>query len=90
MNLADGPIYRCEIAGAEPTPITYDPKVESLCRKHPEMGPCQYERNACRAGGGRVYTTAGEEVTTAVEAKYDERVRRVRFQGDGAVPSKAP
>jgi len=88
MNLADGPIYRCEIVGGDATPITYDPKVESLCRRHPEMGPCQFERDACRARGGRVYTSAGEEVTTAVEKKYDERVRRVRFQADGTVSAK--
>lgn len=81
MNLAPGPIYRCE-AGGQSAPITYDTKVESLCRRHPEMGPCHFERDACRARGGRVYTSAGEEVTTAVEAKYDERVRRVRFSGD--------
>ncbi|MGI8894646.1 MAG: hypothetical protein ACR2HE_03165, partial [Casimicrobiaceae bacterium] len=30
------------------------PKVIDLCKKHPEMGPCQYERDICRRSGGRV------------------------------------
>ena len=47
------------------------------------MGPCQYERDACRRAGGRVFTSKGEEVTLTVEAAYDEKVRRVRFQSDG-------
>ena len=39
--------------------IEYEPRVEKLCRRHPEMGPCQYERESCRAQGGRVYTAEG-------------------------------
>ena len=62
--------------------IEYEPRVERLCRRHPEMGPCQYERDQCRAKGGRVFTARNEEVTVAVEAEYDRIVRRVRFQGD--------
>ena len=31
------------------TAISFAPKVEELCKKHPEMGPCQYERNECRS-----------------------------------------
>jgi hypothetical protein len=50
------------------------------------MGPCQYERDACRAKQGRVFTAKGEEVTLAVEAEYDRVVRRVRFQADGGAP----
>ena len=57
--------------------------IEGLCRRHPEMGPCQYERDACRQRGGRVLTSLGEEVTLRVEAEYDRRVQRVRFQADG-------
>ena len=75
-----GPLYFCAAQG-DRTPIVYEPRVEKLCRRHPEMGPCQYERDACRAKGGRVYTQKGEEVTMAVEAEYDRVVRRVRFQG---------
>jgi hypothetical protein len=82
MALPPGPIYACEVAGRR-TVIEFPESVESLCRRHPEMGPCQYERNACRSTGGRVFTTLGEEVTPAVEAAYDEKVRRVRFQADG-------
>lgn len=62
------------------TVIEFAPKVLALCRKHPEMGPCQYERNVCRASGGRVYAADSQEITMATEAEYDKRVRRVRFQ----------
>ena len=86
LDFPPGPLYTCVTAGARST-IDYEPRVEQLCRRHPEMGPCQYERNACRAKGGRVYTAKGEEVTLAVEAEYDRIVRRVRFQADGA-PAK--
>ena len=86
MNLPPGPIYVCETGGAR-EPIALTANIESLCRRHPEMGPCQFERNACRSRGGRVYTSIGEEVTVAAEGRYDERVRRVRFQAD-AEPAK--
>ena len=89
MQLPSGPIYVCDVSG-ERTPIEYAANVESLCRQHPEMGPCQYERNACRRRGGRVYTANGEEVTLAVEAEYDRKVRRVTFQSDGAPAKKKP
>jgi hypothetical protein len=82
LDFPPGPLYVCATAGGK-TSIDYEPRVESLCRRHPEMGPCQYARNACRAQGGRVYTAKGEEVTMAVEAEYDRMVRRVRFQADG-------
>jgi hypothetical protein len=81
MELPPGPIYACEIAGTR-TPIDLDDAVDKLCRRHPEMGPCQYERAACRRRGGRVYTVKGDEVTEAVEAEYDMKVRRVRFQAE--------
>lgn len=86
LDFPPGPLYYCEAAGSR-TNIDYEPRVEKLCRRHPEMGPCQYERDACRAKGGRVVTARGEEVTLAVEAEYDRSVRRVRFQADGA-PAK--
>ena len=86
MDLPPGPLYACDVAGVR-TAIEYADNVEKLCRRHPEMGPCQYERDACRKNGGRVFTAKGDEVTPAVEAAYDERVRRVRFQADGA-PAK--
>ncbi|MFO1323889.1 MAG: hypothetical protein U1F15_07470 [Burkholderiales bacterium] len=88
VDFPPGPLYVCDASGAR-TPIDYEPRVDKLCRRHPEMGPCQYERNMCRARGGRVYTAKGEEVTPAVEAEYDRIVMRVRFQADGGgTPAK--
>jgi len=90
LDFPPGPLYVCEVASGKSS-IVYEPRVEQLCRRHPEMGPCQYERNLCRAKGGRVYTAKGEEVTMAVEAEYDRVVQRVRFQADGggsAPPAK--
>jgi len=52
--------------------------VAALCRRHPEMGPCQYARNACRSDGGRVYAADGSEITQADESEYDKKVMRVR------------
>jgi NaMN:DMB phosphoribosyltransferase len=80
-----GAIYVCASgAGAQRqvTAIQFDPKVGGLCRKHPEMGPCQYERNLCRGSGGRVYAPDGTEITLATEAEYDKKVMRVRFKSN--------
>ena len=80
-----GVIYVCVTgAGATlaQTAIEYAPKVDELCRKHPEMGPCQYERNACRGKGGRVFAADGSEITMATEAEYDKKVRRVTFKAN--------
>jgi hypothetical protein len=88
LEFPPGPLYVCQTSSGR-SDIEYEARVESLCRRHPEMGPCQYERNACRAKGGRVFTQRGEEVTQAVEAEYDRLVMRVRFQGDsGSAPRK--
>jgi hypothetical protein len=62
------------------TAIEFAPKVAQLCAKHPEMSPCQYERNACRRSGGRVYAANGKEITMEIEAEYDRKVLRVRFK----------
>ncbi len=86
-DFLSGPLYFCVI-GTRRAPLEFDARVERLCRRHPEMGPCQYERNACRGDGGRVFTARGEEVTAAVEAEYDRVVHRVRFQGDAAPANK--
>lgn len=78
-----GAIYVCASGPTSQrayTAIAFDPKVGALCRRHPEMGPCQYERNICRASGGRVYAADGTEITMATEAEYDKKVMRVRFQ----------
>jgi hypothetical protein len=80
-----GAIYACASGtGAERkvTAIAFDEKVGRLCRTHPEMGPCQYERNICRGGGGRVYHADGTEITMATEAEYDKKVMRVRFKAN--------
>ncbi len=78
-----GPLYVCvtETGGVRrEAPIEFSPNVGALCAKHPEMGPCQYERNACRQRGGRVYTAGGIEVTLQMEAEYDRKVLRVRIK----------
>ena len=64
------------------TAIQFVPKVAAMCGKHPEMGPCQYERNICRRSGGRVYAANGAEITSATEAEYDKKVMRVRFKAN--------
>jgi len=78
-----GSIYVCvtESGGVRrEAPIEFSPKVGALCAKHPEMGPCQYERNVCRNSGGRVYAAGGVEVTLQMEAEYDRKVMRVRLK----------
>ena len=78
-------LYVCVIdsgSGRQQTAIEFAPKVADLCRKHPEMGPCQYERNQCRAAGGRVFAAGGVEITMATEAEYDKKVMRVRFRAN--------
>ena len=80
-----GAIYVCAsgTGGARKvTAIAFDEKVGKLCRTHPEMGPCQYERNICRGSGGRVYAADGTEITMATEAEYDKKVMRVRFKAN--------
>jgi len=42
--------------------IEFSGKVHQLCERHPEMGPCQYERNACRQGGGRVFDAGDSDL----------------------------
>jgi hypothetical protein len=62
--------------------IEFSPKVAALCRKHPEMGPCKYERDVCRRSNGRVYTGTGVEITQQTETEYDKRVMRVVFKSN--------
>jgi len=64
------------------TAIEFVDKVGDLCKRHPEMGPCQYERNGCRARGGRVYAAGGVEITMQTEAEYDKKVMRTRFRAN--------
>ena len=79
------PLYFCVTGtSADPhrTRIDFAPSVEALCRKAPEMGPCQYERNACRRQGGKVLTAAGAEITLQTEAEYDRRVLRIKMKSN--------
>lgn len=64
------------------TVIEFAPKVRDLCTNHPEMAPCQYERNACRRSGGRVFEANGTEITMQTEAEYDKKVTRVRLKSN--------
>jgi hypothetical protein len=64
------------------TALEFTPRIGELCRKHPEMGPCKYERNMCRHSGGRVFAANGIEITRLTEADYDKRVLRVVFRAD--------
>lgn len=50
-----------------------------ICARFPAMGPCQYERVACRASGGRVIRFDGVEITKEVETEYDKQVQRFRL-----------
>ena len=80
-----GSLYVCasESGGVrQETAIQFAPKVAKLCAKHPEMGPCQYERDICRRSGGRVYAAGGIEITPQTEAEYDKKVLRVRFKSN--------
>lgn len=77
--------YVCvtEAAGQrQQTVIEFSPKVARLCLNHPEMGPCQYERQACRRSGGRVFAAGGKEITMATEAEYDKKVIRIRLKSN--------
>jgi hypothetical protein len=62
--------------------IEFSTKVAAICRKHPEMGPCKYERDVCRRSNGRVYAANGVEITKQTEAEYDKRVMRVVFKSN--------
>lgn len=64
------------------TAIEFAPKVADLCKRHPEMGPCQYERDLCRSSGGRVFAANGQEITRQIEDEYDRKVMRVRFRAN--------
>lgn len=84
MVVPTGALYVC-LSGAgtqQQTVIEFPPGVGELCRKHPEMGPCQYERDACRRSGGRVFAADGKEITKLTEAEYDKHVLRVKINSN--------
>lgn len=60
-------------------PITFPENSGRICARFPAMGPCQYERVACRSSGGRVIRFDGIEITTDVEHEYDKQVTRFRL-----------
>src|SRR5260370_34099854 len=64
------------------TSIDFSAKVADLCRKHPAMGPCKYERDICRRANGRVYPANGLEITMQTEAEYDKKVMRMAFKSN--------
>ncbi|TAG82781.1 MAG: hypothetical protein EAZ21_02805 [Betaproteobacteria bacterium] len=70
--------YACEQQGAL-TEIQLPEGSGRICSRFPAMGPCQYERNACRARGGRVIRFDGVEITRDVEREYDKQVQRFRL-----------
>jgi hypothetical protein len=83
--LPAGAVYACVVDSAgerKVTAIELAPKVAELCAQNPEMGPCQYEREVCRTGGGSVFAADGKEITKATEAEYDRRVLRVRINSN--------
>jgi hypothetical protein len=80
-SIPAGAVYLCATGSGKDRTITtieLEENVAALCRRHTEMGPCQYARNACRKNGGRVYAADGSEITQADEAEFDKKVMRVR------------
>jgi len=85
VNVPADALYVCAVQRNgqwQQTAIEFAPKVGDLCKRHPEMGPCQYERNNCRARGGRVFAAGGVEITMQTEAEYDKKVMRTRFRAN--------
>jgi hypothetical protein len=70
--------YRCDRGGSM-TNIALPTGSEKICSRFPAMGPCQYERDQCRANGGRVIRFDGVEITKDVEHEYDRQVQRFRL-----------
>src|SRR6187200_2300730 len=80
-SIPTGAVYVCATGSGKDRTIAaieLQEKAAALCRRHPEIGPCQNARNACRRSGGRVYAADGAEITQADEAEYDKKVMRVR------------
>lgn len=85
VEVPPGALYACVVgqgATRKQRTIDFEPRVADLCRRHPEMGPCQYEREACRRAGGRVFAANGMEITATTEAEYDRKVQRLRFRAN--------
>lgn len=72
------PRYACEVGSAK-SRIELPTGTDRICSRFPAMGPCQYERDACRAKGGRVIRFDGVEITKDVENEYDKQVQRFKL-----------
>ncbi len=72
------PRYACQKGGSMEQ-IVLPQGTDRICSRFPAMGPCQYERDACRASGGRVIRFDGVEITKDVEHEYDKQVQRFRL-----------
>jgi hypothetical protein len=70
--------YECATGGSRDV-IDLPSNTLRVCSRFPAMGPCQYERDACRAKGGRVIRFDGVEITKEVENEYDRQVQRFRL-----------
>ncbi len=70
--------YECATGGSREA-IELPSNTLRICSRFPAMGPCQYERDACRAKGGRVIRFDGIEITKEVENEYDRQVQRFRL-----------
>lgn len=82
LTPAGQPRYQClnsKTSGDIRTVITLPTGSERICSRFPAMGPCQYERDACRAKGGRVIRFDGVEITKEVEREYDKQVQRFKL-----------
>ncbi|MBL8311707.1 MAG: hypothetical protein JNL19_14895 [Burkholderiales bacterium] len=72
--------YQCvRSGGGDSRPIEFPESSGRICARFPAMGPCQYERDACRRDGGRVIRFDGIEITPEVEREYDKQVQRFRL-----------
>lgn len=71
--------YQCVRGGGDAKPIEFPESSGRICARFPAMGPCQYQRDACRRDGGRVIRFDGIEITTDVEREYDKQVQRFRL-----------
>ena len=82
MTPEGAPRYECvkgKVGAETRTAITFPENSGRICSRFPAMGPCQYERDACRASGGRVIRFDGIEITREVEKEYDRQVQRFRL-----------
>jgi hypothetical protein len=70
--------YEC-VNGTSKAAIALPVGSDRICSRFPAMGPCQYERDACRAKGGRVIRFDGVEISPAVEREYDKQVQRFKL-----------